>query len=646
MDYQHQVHLFHEDVTPYAYKILGAHIMRQGLYRGVRFALWCPYVRRVSVVGDFNGWDGSRSSMERVGDSWVWSLFIPKARELDLYKYEIETYDGKVFLKADPYAFYSELRPDTASIVYDLDRYRWRDEGWIYRKSRKPSYDMPMNIYEVHIGSWRQRENGEFYTYRELAEELIPYVVDMGYTHVQLLPICEHPYDGSWGYQVTGYYSLTSRYGTPDDFKYFIDMCHINNIGVILDWVPAHFPRDAHGLARFNGQPLYEHPDPRRGEHPHWGTLIFDFGKNEVRNFLISNAMFWLAEYHIDGFRIDAVASMLYLDYGKRGGEWAPNRYGGNENLEAISFMQKLNEEVFKEFPNALMIAEESTAWPMVTRPTYLGGLGYNYKWNMGWMNDMLKFMSLDPIHRKWHHNLLTFSMTYAFSENYVLPLSHDEVVHGKSSLIEKMPGSYDEKFANLRLFYGYMMTHPGKKLMFMGGEFGQFIEWNYKKGLDWNLLEYDMHGKLWNYVRDLNRFYLQNRPLWEIDYSWDGFRWIDANNYNHSIISFIREGRGEGDWLIVVCNFTPIKYEKYRIGVPEFGEYKEVFNSDYEIYGGTGGENRNIIRAYEESWHYMPYSVAITIPPLSIIILKIAKIQKETSRGGMEVAEGPYSGI
>lgn len=617
---ERDIYLFHQGTNSYAYKMLGAHLISRGWNRGVRFALWCPDVKRVSVVGDFNGWDGSRSPMKRIGDSWIWTLFVPEAKELDLYKYEIETYDGRIFLKADPYAFYSELRPNTASVVYDLDRYRWTDARWQQKKSGERSYERPMNIYEVHIGSWRQKGNGDFLTYRDLIDELIPYVMEMGYTHIQLLPVCEHPYDGSWGYQVTGYYSLTSRYGFPEDFMYFVDMCHRNDIGVILDWVPAHFPRDAHGLARFNGGPLYEHPDPRRGEHPHWGTLIFDFGRNEVRNFLISNAMFWLDKYHIDGFRIDAVASMLYLDYGKRGGEWLPNRYGGNENLEAIDFMKKLNEEVFRVFPTALMIAEESTAWPMVTKPTYLGGLGYNYKWNMGWMNDILKFMSLDPIHRKWYHNLLTFSMTYAFSENYVLPLSHDEVVHGKCSLIGKMPGSYYEKFASLRLLYGYMMTHPGKKLMFMGGEFGQFIEWDYKKSLDWHLLEYDMHKKLWNYVKGLNRFYLENSCLWEIDYSWEGFKWIDANNYSHSIISFIRQGEEEDNFLVVVCNFTPVKYEKYRIGVPILGEYKEVLNSDDEVYGGNGNKNGKIIEADRESWHYRPYSVAIPFPPYLLL--------------------------
>ncbi len=620
---EYEIHLFHEGTNSYAYNMLGAHMIGGNRAKGVRFALWCPDVRRVSVVGDFNAWDGCRAPMERIGDSWIWMIFVPEAKEFDLYKYEIETYDGRVFLKADPYAFYSELRPNTASVIYDLDRYNWGDDRWRHRKDKISSYETPINIYEVHIGSWRRKEGDRLFTYRDLVDELIPYVLDMGYTHIQLLPVCEHPYDGSWGYQVTGYYSLTSRYGTPEEFMYFVDTCHANDIGIILDWVPAHFPRDAHGLAKFNGSSLYEHPDPRRGEHPHWGTLIFDFGRSEVRSFLISNAIFWLEKYHIDGFRIDAVASMLYLDYGKRQGEWVANRHGGNENLEAIEFMQKLNEKVFKDFPSTLMIAEESTAWPMVTKPTYLGGLGYNYKWNMGWMNDMLKFMSLDPIHRKWHHNLLTFSMTYAFSENYVLPLSHDEVVHGKCSLIEKMPGSHDEKFANLRLFYSYMMTHPGKKLMFMGGEFGQFIEWNYKRSLDWHLLEYDMHRRFWIYVKNLNRFYLEHRPLWEIDYSWEGFKWIDANNYNHSIISFLRQGKAEGDFLIVICNFTPVKHEKYRIGVPSFGEYKEVLNSDDMRYGGLGNVNRDVIEADDESWHYMPYSIAVTIPPLSTIILK-----------------------
>lgn len=626
---EYQIHLFHRGIDSYAYRMLGAHIVDEG----VRFALWCPDVKQIRVVGDFNTWDGSRAPMERMGDSWIWIVFIPEAKEFERYKYEIETYDGRVFLKADPYAFYSELRPHTASVVYDLNRYSWGDDKWYHRKDSILSYEMPINIYEVHIGSWRRKRDNRYLTYRDLAEELIPYVLDMGYTHIQLLPVCEHPYDGSWGYQVTGYYSITSRYGTPEDFMYFVDICHANDVGVIIDWVPAHFPRDAHGLARFNGGPLYEHPDPRRGEHPHWGTLIFDFGRSEVRNFLISNAIFWLDKYHIDGLRLDAVASMLYLDYGKKTGEWVANCYGSNENLEAIEFMQKLNKKVFKDFPSTLMIAEESTAWPMVTKPTYLGGLGYNYKWNMGWMNDMLKFMSLDPIHRKWHHNLLTFSMTYAFSENYVLPLSHDEVVHGKCSLIEKMSGNYSDKFANLRLFYGYMMTHPGKKLIFMGGEFGQFIEWDYKKSLDWHLLEYDMHRRLWTYVKDLNRFYLTHAPLWEIDYSWEGFKWIDANNYDHSIISFLRKGKTEGDFLVVICNFTPVRYDEYRIGVPSLVRYREVLNSDDVRYGGYGNVNEYIVEADNRSWNYMPYSITVTIPPLSIIVLKPTQNESEKSK-------------
>lgn len=623
----YQLYLFNEGTNYYAYRMFGAHIKKEEDIKGVQFTVWCPNVKRLSVVGDFNNWDGQANIMQSLGDSGVWSTFIPDLGEYVLYKYEIETFDGRVFLKADPYAFYSELRPGTASIVYDIYDYRWHDDVWQIQKRTTPLYNKPMLIYEVHLGSWRRKTGDNIMEYRELADELIPYVQEMGYTHIQIMGISEYPFDGSWGYQVTGYYAATSRYGAPHDLMYLIDQCHNAGIGVIIDWVPAHFPRDAHGLARFNGNPLYEYTDSRKGEHPHWGTLVFDYARKEVLSFLISNAIFWLDVYHIDGLRVDAVASMLYLDYGKRRGEWLPNKYGGKENLEAIYFMRKMNEIVFRDFPNTLMIAEESTAWPLVTRPTYVGGLGYNYKWNMGWMNDILKYMSMDPIHRKWHHNLLTFSMTYAFSENFILPISHDEVVHGKGSLIEKMPGDYVSKFANLRAFYGYMMAHPGKKLIFMGGEFGQFIEWNYKKSLDWHLLDYDMHYRLKNYVKELNHFYLENRAFWEVDYDWEGFEWIDANNYNQSILSFIRYSRNRKDFVIVVCNFTPVTYENYRIGVPYDGKYIEIFNSDNECFGGTGIKNLEFIQYEKKNWHNMPYSINICIPPLATIFLRMASI-------------------
>ena len=619
----YQLYLFNQGTNYHSYKMLGAHLLKKDGVEGTRFAVWAPNARRVSVVGDFNRWDGRAHVMNRLGDSGVWELFIPGVKEFDLYKYEIENYYGQVVLKADPYAFYSELRPCTASVVYDLYRYKWRDDEWMCQRAATPVYDKPMLIYEVHLGSWRRKVGNRFLSYRELAEELIPYVKDMGYTHIELLPVAEHPYDGSWGYQTTGYYSVTSRYGTPEDFMFFVDECHLAGIGVIVDWVPAHFPRDGHGLIRFDGTALYEHEDPRRGEHPHWGTLIFNYGRNEVRSFLISNAVFWFDVYHVDGLRVDAVASMLYLDYGKSWGEWLPNRYGGKENLEAIEFMRKMNEVVFHYYPNVLMIAEESTAWPMVTRPVYLGGLGFNYKWNMGWMNDILRYMSLDPVYRKWHHENLTFSMVYAFSENFILPLSHDEVVHGKRSLLDKMPGDYWQKFANLRLLYGYMMAHPGKKLLFMGGEFGQFAEWKFDASLDWHLLDYEMHRKLHHYVRMLNHFYLENRALWECDHGWEGFRWIDHHDYSQSIVSFIRKGKERDDWLIAVCNFTPVVRHGYRIGVPQPGGYMEAFNSDDRSYGGSGQGNFEVIMSKEIQWHGFSHSISITVPPLAAVFFK-----------------------
>lgn len=621
----YDLYLFNQGTNYKIYEKMGAHIREIDGVRGVHFAVWAPTAKRVSVVGDFNQWDGRRHQMRLLGSSGVWEIFIPGLVQGDLYKYEIKTYKGEIYIKADPYAFYAERKPATASIVYDIDNYQWNDHEWMEARRTSNIFEKPISIYEVHLGSWKRRveEGNRYLTYREYVDELIPYVKDMGYTHIELLPICEHPYDGSWGYQITGYYAVTSRYGTPEDFMYFVDKCHQNGIGVIIDWVPAHFPKDGHGLARFDGTALYEHEDPRQGEHPHWGTHIFNYGRNEVRSFLIANAFFWFDKYHIDGLRVDAVASMLYLDYGKKDGEWIPNKWGGKENVDAIEFMRQMNSTIYQHFPGVMMIAEESTAWAMVCKPPHVGGLGFGFKWNMGWMNDFLRYMSLDPIYRKYHHNNLTFSLFYAFSENFILVLSHDEVVHGKCSMLNKMPGDYWQKFANLRLAYGYMYGHPGKKLLFMGGEFGQFIEWDYEKSLDWHLLDYEMHRKLQNYVRDLNRLYQREKCLWEVDFSYEGFEWIDCNDADRGVVSFIRKAKNWKDMLIFVCNFTPVVYENYRIGVPLNCYYKEIMNSDSEIYGGSNQGNSGGIMAEEFSWHGRPYSLNLKIPPLAVLILK-----------------------
>jgi len=563
--------------------------------------------------------------MRTRGSSGVWEIFIPGVWEGELYKYEIKTRNNELYLKADPYAFYSELRPGTASVVYDLDKYKWNDDAWMKERDSGNFFDKPVSIYEVHLGSWARvvEEENRFLTYTEFAHKLVDYVKEMGYTHIELLPITEHPYDGSWGYQVTGYYSLTSRYGKPEEFMYFVDKCHQEGIGVIIDWVPAHFPKDGHGLARFDGTALYEHCDPRQGEHPDWGTLIFNYGRHEVRNFLVANALFWFEKYHIDGLRVDAVASMLYLDYGKKPGEWLPNKWGGKENVEAIEFLRRLNTTVFRYFPGVMMIAEESTSWALVSRPPYVGGLGFSFKWNMGWMNDYLRYISMDPIYRKYHHNYLTFSMMYAYSENFILVLSHDEVVHGKGSMINKMPGDYWQKFAGLRVSYGFMYGHPGKKLLFMGGEFGQFIEWNYKQSLDWHLLDYEMHRKLQKYVKDLNMLYRSEKALYELDFSKEGFEWIDCSDADHGVVSFIRRGRNKEDVLIFVCNFTPVIYFNYRIGVPYNVSYREILNSDSKIYGGNNIGNMGELHAEEIGFHNRPYSFTLTIPALSTLIFK-----------------------
>ena len=616
------------------YDKLGAHAMTIDGVAGVYFAVWAPSARRASVIGNFNRWDGRRHPM-RMHLTGVWEIFIPGLQAGELYKFEIKTNEGHLRVKSDPFAFAAELRPSNASIVYDLAKFKWRDEEWLERRRETNWLERPLSIYEVHLGSWKQKEASEkekrWFNYREIAEELAEYLTTMGYTHIELLPIMEHPYDPSWGYQVTGYYAVTSRYGSPEDFAYFVDCMHRHNIGVILDWVPAHFPKDDHALRRFDGAALFEHEDPRQGEHPDWGTLIFNYGRNEVRNFLIANALFWIDKYHIDGLRVDAVASMLYLDYSRKEGEWIPNKYGGRENIEAIDFLKKMNEVVHEKFPGALTIAEESTSWAMVSRPTYLGGLGFSFKWNMGWMNDFLKYVEKDPIHRQYHQNLITFSMMYAFTENFILPLSHDEVVHGKRSLLDKMPGDLWRKLANFRLAMGYMFGHPGKKLTFMGSEFGQWHEWNHAESIDWHLLEGEPHHRqLQEYVKDLNHLYRSEPALYEVDYNWEGFQWIDFSDTQQSLISFVRRGKSNDEALVFVCNFTPVPRQEYRIGVPLLGFYQELLNSDSEHYGGSNIGNHGGVHAQEVSHHNQPYSIVIEFPPLAAVVFKCRKKEVE----------------
>ena len=628
-----------------AYEWMGCHYTGD---EGYVFRVWAPHAGRVSLVGEFNAWDPDALPMSRVGDGSIWECVTQDIREYDVYKYYIEAPGGKGVMKSDPYAFHFETRPSNASKVYNLDGYEWGDGEWLQKKTDGSLYDCPVNIYEIHLGSWRRYPDGAPFSYDKLGDELIPYVQDMGYTHIELMPVMEHPYDGSWGYQVTGYYAPTSRYGTPKAFMRFIDRCHRAGIGVIVDWVPAHFPKDECGLYRFDGTPCYEYADPRKGEHREWGTCVFDYGRPEVQAFLISNALFWLDKYHVDGIRVDAVASMLYLDYNRRDGEWVPNRYGGKENLEAVEFLRRLNEQVFAAYPKTMMIAEESTSWPMVSRPVGDGGLGFSYKWNMGWMNDMLHYVSLDPWFRKFNHDNLTFSFFYAFSENFVLPISHDEVVHGKGSLMNKMPGSYEEKFAGMRSFLGYMMAHPGKKLLFMGCEFGQFKEWDFESGLDWLLLDYESHRMLQHFVRSLNRFYRENAALWENDFSWDGFSWIAHDDYAQSIIVFRRIDH-KGRELAVLCNFTPVERKPYRIGVPVFGTYAEVFSTDAAEFGGTGISN-GVIETEPVSMHGFAQSLNLTVPPLSVLFLEL-KTEKpypqkqEKKAGGSKAPSGKPKG-
>ncbi len=618
------LYLFHEGTNAKAYEYLGAHPVDGG----VCFRVWAPNVQWAGVAGDFNGWQPDKAPMTKIS-SGVWECFVDGVNRYDAYKYYFRTVDGREFYKSDPFAFHCETRPGTASKYYGELDFDWSDKGWLRKRKKADIYSSPMNIYEVHAGSWQLYDDGNPLSYRDLADRLIPYVKDMGYTHIELLPVMEYPFDGSWGYQVTGYFAPTSRYGTPEDFAYFVNAAHNAGIGVILDWVPAHFPKDTYGLYEFDGGACYEYADPRKGEHLQWGTRVFDYGKPEVQSFLVSSAMFWISEYHIDGLRVDAVASMLYLDYGRDDGNWIPNCHGGRENLEAVAFLKKLNESVFREHGDVLMIAEESTAWPMVSRPTYLGGLGFNFKWNMGWMNDCLRYFSLDGLARKFNHDCLTFSFFYAFSENFVLPISHDEVVHGKCSLINKMPGTYEEKFAGVRSFLGYMMSHPGKKLLFMGCEFGQFIEWNYKQQLDWLLLDYEAHRQLKSYVSALNKFYLANSPLWEIDYSWEGFSWIVSDDSSNSVVAYIRRDKKENE-LIALCNFTSVTRQKYRIGVPKPGTYRVVFSSALPEFGGKGESTVGSVRAKKKPMHGYEYSIELDIEGLSCMYIKNTSRKKD----------------
>jgi 1,4-alpha-glucan branching enzyme len=623
----YEIHLHGEGTHYEAWRMMGAHPMRCEGVDGTRFTVWAPGAQAVSVAGDFNGWNSKRHPM-RLRNGGIWEIFIPHASRGDAYKFAVTWRNGYQQLKADPYAFHAEVPPKQASLVWGIPQYEWQDQAWMEERGRKDWLKQPVSMYEVHLESWMRREMGRPLTYRELADTLIPYAKGLGFTHLELLPVLEHPYSGSWGYQVTGYFAPTSRFGKPEDLMYFVDRCHQAGLGVILDWVPGHFPRDAHGLARFDGTALYEHEDPRQGEHRDWGTLIFNYGRHEVRTFLMSSALYWLKHLHLDGLRVDAVASMLYLDYSREPGDWIPNRYGGRENLEAIDFLQRFNELVHK-VPGAISIAEESTSFPGVCRPVYLGGLGFTMKWNMGWMHDMLKYFSIDPIHRKYHHNNITFSLLYAFSENFLLPISHDEVVHMKGSLIGKMPGDEWRRFANARAFYGYMWGHPGKKLLFMGQEIGQYEEWDEKAQVRWELLGFAYHRGLQATVRELNRIYCSEPALYEVDFHYDGFEWIDINDVEQSVISFLRFARDRGNYLVFVCNFTPVVRHAYRIGVPAAGQYAELFNSDAAEFGGSNVNNRGLVRAEATEWHGRPYSISITLPPLAVLIFKPEKIHE-----------------
>ena len=620
------VYLFHQGTNAHAWELLGAHRQLNGK---TNFCTWAPHAAAISVVGDFNGWDAAANPMTRLNEQGLWGATVELTHDYDCYKYQITTANGRTLYKADPFAFHTQTPPENASKIYRLAGYRWHDAEWMTERAAQDARSLPVNIYELHIGSWRRNADGNYYSYLQLAEELPTYLTEMGYTHVELLPPTEHPYDGSWGYQVTGYYAPSSRYGTPHDFMALVDALHEAGIGVIMDWVPAHFPKDEFGLYEYDGACCYEYSDPAKWEHKDWGTRVFDFGRTEVQSFLTSSANFWAHTYHIDGIRVDAVASMLYLDYGRQEGEWRPNINGGRENLEAVAFLRKLNSTVLSEHPGFLMNAEESTAWPLVTRPPEIGGLGFNFKWNMGWMNDTLFYTSLDPYFRSYNHDKLTFSMMYAFSENFVLPISHDEVVHGKGSLLNKMPGDYNQKFAGLRTFMGYMMTHPGKKLLFMGCEFGQFIEWDYHKQLDWMLLDYESHRKTKDYIRALNHYYLAHPALWQVEDNWDGFRWLNADDNTRSVITYYRADE-KGKKSLVLCNFAASRWEDYRMGVPKAGTYRVALCSEEGQYGGAGFDRETLYRSEEQPLGQWAHSITLDVPPLSCMILESINTEKE----------------
>jgi 1,4-alpha-glucan branching enzyme len=627
------VHLWSEGSHYRAYQKLGAHLTKRKGVEGTQFAVWAPNARWVSVVGDFNSWEPGKHPLKPVGSSGIWEGFVPGIGVGTLYKFAIfSKYHNYWVEKADPYAFATELRPRTASKVWDLSGHEWGDQEWMSRRHTAHTLDAPISIYEVHLASWRRKpeEGHRWLTYREMAEQLADYCHDLGYTHIELLPITEHPFDASWGYQTVGYYAPTSRFGTPQDFMYFVDTLHRRGIGVILDWVPAHFPRDEHGLGYFDGTHLYEHEDPRLGQHTDWGTFIYNYGRTEVSNFLISNALFWLDKYHLDGLRVDAVASMLYLDYSRKPGEWVPNRYGGRENLDAINFLRRLNEQVYGEYPDVMTVAEESTAWPGVSRPGYLGGLGFGYKWDMGWMHDTLDYLSHDPVHRKYHHDRLTFRMLYAFTENYMLPLSHDEVVHGKGALLAKMPGDDWQKFANLRLLYGWQYAQPGKKLLFMGGEIGQWQEWHHDSSVDWHLLQWEPHQGIQRWVRDLNTIYRGTPALHQHDCDPAGFEWVDCCDWQTSIVSLIRKGRNPEEMILAVFNFTPVPRHDYRVGVPRGGRWDEVLNSDAPIYGGSGQGNYGGVAAEAIAHHGREFSLNLTVPPLGVVMFRPSEQESE----------------